>query len=95
MEKFILLLIYLFMFSLFYPAFADSEAPSDNSNWGIPTAPSGQLQGSPSPAQNVWDEERNNIIDKNYGSETSPAFLNRDKINPYEDGNDSDSNYGE
>lgn len=91
MEKFILLFIYLFIFSLLSPVFADGGAPSDNSNWGVPAPPSGQFPGNPSPSQNVWDEERNNIIEKNYGSETSPAYLNREKINPYEDGNDSDS----
>jgi len=41
-------------------------------------------------AQQIWNDTINNYVQKNYGSEESPAFLNRDGINP----NEADYGYG-
>lgn len=85
MNKVILLIMCFCLIS--YPVFAD-DAPADNSNWGV--QPAYQDADDSSPSQDAWDRERDEIIDRKYGSEDSPAFLNRENINP----NEADYGYG-
>lgn len=60
------------------PVYAD-DSPASASNWGIQTNPN---YTKISPAQKVWDAQRDEIIDERYGSDESPAFLNRENIDP-------------
>lgn len=70
-------------------AFADSSSV-DDTNWGVqPTLRPAQAI-TPEASEDVWNQQRNNIIDEKYGCDTSPGFLNRDNINP----NESDYGYG-
>lgn len=90
MKIFILLFSCLSLFALFYPAFADEAAP-DNSNWGIqPLTEDQQKTKVISSEEKIWNKEQDKNIYENYGSEESPAFLNRENINPGE----ADYNYG-
>lgn len=67
-----------------FQVFADCTT-IDNPNWGIqPASKNFQKQ---SPLQKALDEQRDQAIYENYGSEQSPAFLNRENIDPQ----DSDS----
>lgn len=38
-----------------------------------------------SEAEDVWEREYERALDEGYGSSQSPAFLNRENINPNED----------
>lgn len=58
-------------------AFADDNS----SNWGIQPLNKSQQNGSEA-AEKVWNRENNETIDENYGSEESPAFLNREDVDP-------------
>lgn len=86
MKKVFLSITYLFLFSAC--VFAD-DSTVDNPNWGI--QPASKDVQSLSPSQKVWDAERDQIIDKNYGSDQSPAFLNRENVDPQ--GSYLDDNY--
>lgn len=83
----IFILVSAFLILFICPIWAD-EAPLDDTNWGI--SPSEDYQ-TVSASEDTWDNQRQNIIEEKYGSDQSPAFLNRARITPYEDGNDGDS----
>lgn len=84
-----LLLLIICCCFLHCPAFADNtDAPSDNTNWGINPTP--QNNNNITPSEKAWDAEHDEIIDNRYGSVYSPAFLNRENINP----NEADYGYG-
>ena len=87
MKQLFFLVLCLFLFLSISLAFAD-DAPCDNSNWGI--QPQKQSPQKLSAAEKTWDEEEYEYIYENYGSQESPAFLNRENINP----NEADYNYG-
>lgn len=90
MKKLILLFICIVPTVICYPVFAAEAAP-DDSNWGIqPVTKDWQRAQQTSSSEKAWDEEVNEKIYENYGSEASPAFLNRENINPGE----SDYDYG-
>ncbi|MFA7659522.1 MAG: hypothetical protein WCY19_08825 [Candidatus Gastranaerophilaceae bacterium] len=92
MKEFILSVMCLFLFFLFHPAFADDDGTSSNSNWGIPPASKDEMSAQNSgSAEEAWSEEYNQTIYERYGSDESPAFNNRENINP----NESDYGYGE
>lgn len=92
MKKIILLFIYLYVFSFFYPVCA-SDAAVDNSNWGVSPTTSQNKQGSGEQEEKVLDNEQNQTIYENYGSKESPAFLN--SVNSPEDEGEYDSGAGE
>lgn len=88
MKKIASFFVFLLAFSAF--AFAD-EAPVDDSNWGIqPEKAQGQYLNDVSTPEETWNDTHDTIIFDKYGSEDSPAFLNRENINP----NESDYAYG-
>lgn len=69
-----------FFFTLYSLLFTQS-AFADDSNWGIQQQPN----VNPAPSQNsqkVWEKEQNEKLYENYGSQDSPAFLNRENIDP-------------
>lgn len=88
MKKFTSLVVVLMC--LASPAWADGGA-IDDSNWGIQSTPS-QIQAAPpvSNSEQTWKDTVDTTIYNKYGSEYSPAFQNRENINP----NESDYNYG-
>ena len=92
MKKIILLFIYITLFSLLCPVFAD-DAPLDNSNWGVQPLPTRrynpQTNDVPT-SEEVWDRQRDQIIEGRYGSDDSPSFLNRSNMNS----NDTDDGEG-
>lgn len=85
MKKIILLIICLSLISLFYPVFAD-DAPLDNSNWGVQPPPTRYDKGTNTAptSEEVWDKQREQLIEGRYGSDESPSFLNRENMNPYD-----------
>jgi len=85
MKKILLLIFCLYILPCY--VYAD-DAPCDNSNWGVQAKPENKTNSDVS--EQVWDGEEENYIYDNYGSEESPAFLNREKMNP----NESDYGYG-
>ena len=80
-------LIFLIFFLIFcsYPVLGDDTAPN-TSNWGVQPIPQNKLpiDKTFSPSENIWGNEQDDYIYNNYGSEESPAFLNRENINPNE-----------
>jgi len=73
------------------------ESALDTSNWGVQSRPQASCDydeyyedGDTSPSEDTWNGEHDNKIYEKYGSEESPAFLNRENINPSE----SDYNSG-
>lgn len=89
MKKVSLLIIFLFIFSYMNHAFADDVNPTSDPNWGVKPKNENAAQADES---NQSEEEWNKIYDQmmynKYGSDESPAFLNREKMNP------SESEYG-
>lgn len=86
MKKSVLFLICLFIFPLFH--FAQADVTGDDSNWGI--QPTKSVPAPTEKSEQTWQDEHDEAIYDNYGSDQSPAFLNREKINP----NESNYNYG-
>lgn len=84
MKKIILLFICLLL-SL-CSVFADDN-PLDNSNWGVQPLPTRRYNTEtndvPTPEE-IWDRQRDQIIEGRYGSDDSPSFLNRGNMNPYD-----------
>lgn len=80
-------LLFICLTFLYIPVYAD-DSPADGSNWGIQT---NQHYSKTSPSQKVWDTQRDQIIDEKFGSDTSPAFLNRENIDPRD--SDFEDNY--
>lgn len=76
------------------PVFSDdstgSDIPFDSSNWGVQSVPQDNQDNDESSAQDTWDRIHDQTIDKKYGSEDSPLFLNREEMNP----NEQDYDYG-
>ena len=89
--RIIFLILFLFLSQSAGYVFADDTAV-DNSNWGIQShSQSESGYGKPgSQSEDAWDAQQDDTIYNNYGSEESPAFLNRENINP----NESDYGYG-
>ena len=86
-------LIILIAFVFFMPCLVfASDAAVDNSNWGIPLKPQNR-QTSGEQEERVIDNEQNQAIYQNYGSEDSPAFLN--SVNPPENEFEYDSGDGD
>jgi len=86
MKKLFNLIICLSLFLFTSCAFGD-DAPSDDSNWGVqPQKQSPKI----APSEKTWNEEQDETIYDNYGSEESPAYLNRENMNP----NEADYDYG-
>ena len=71
MKKF-LLLLFLNFFLTVLPVFAQNSA-TGNSNWGLTPNPPKQAPGEL--AEKVWDDERDEKIYQNYGSQESSDFL--------------------
>lgn len=74
---------------LYIPVYAD-DSPADSSNWGIQA---NQHYSKPSPSQKVWDAQRDQIIDEKFGSDESPAFLNRENMNNRDSYSEDDYDY--
>lgn len=68
-------LLFTFYFLLF-----TSSALADDSNWGIQPPSTKQVPSQAS--QKVWENEQSEKLYENYGSQDSPAFLNRENIDP-------------
>lgn len=84
------LLIMSCMFS-FCPAVLASDSSVDDSNWGVyPQNRDEENAEETSSAEDIWNYERSDLIYNNYGSDQSPAFSNRENINP----NECDYGYG-
>lgn len=85
MKKMFFIVISLLLCSVFNGIFADEAAP-DNSNWGVPPMSQNEqvIDENTTPSENTWNDEHDLKIYNNYGSEKSPAFLNRENINPNE-----------
>lgn len=79
--------MFLSTFLISLPVFAD-DSQTNSTNWGI--QPKQKTQPAGEPSEYVWDKEEEEYIYDNYGSEYSPAFLNRQNMNP----NESDYGYG-
>lgn len=77
MKKFILILIFLLGFSC---AFADDKS-MNNQNYAA------QKINHKEASEIIWDREMEQSLYENYGSEVSPAFLNRE-------GTSTDDGYG-
>lgn len=92
MKKSALFLTFLFVFSAFpFFHYANAEISNDNTNWGIKTPEPDPPQSIKQEAsEKVWQGEHDEVIYDNFGSDQSPAFLNRENINPTE----SDYGYG-
>lgn len=92
MKKIILCIIVLIVASLFHLVNANAEVTNDDKNWGIEPVvldkPSGTSNSEAS--EKTWQGEHDEAIYDNYGSDQSPAFLNRENMNP----NESDYGYG-
>lgn len=83
MKKIILVLIAMLSFSC---AFADDKT-TDNTTFGT-------LQtNSTEESEAIWDRERDDSIRKDYGSEFSPAFSNRENIDIDQGDGDYDYDY--
>lgn len=72
----------LSLFSIFSPAVAD-DSPCNTTNWGIQTQPQKNIKSGET-SETTWNREQQDDIEENYGSIYSPAFLNRENINPDE-----------
>lgn len=88
MKKIISSFICFSIFFILSPAFAD-DCPDNSTNWGIQTPPP-KTYKSGETSETTWNREQQDNIEDNYGSIYSPAFLNRENINPDE----SEYNYG-
>lgn len=54
---------------------------ANDSNWGVQPLNKTQ-QNAGEASEKVWNRENNENIYENYGSEESPAFLNRENVDP-------------
>lgn len=70
----------LLLFALCPLHFAVSSVSAEE-NWGV-QPPSSVNKGKEEASQKVWDREETEKIEKYYGSEESPDFLNRGDIDP-------------
>jgi len=77
MKKFILLILFIF---LIHPVFADDYQNTDNSQNNTPNT--SQQKNSEEASEQMFDETKNQLIYDYYGSIESPAFLNREDIDP-------------
>lgn len=75
MKKIIFLVFFIFLF--ISPVIADNNS----SNWGVQPLNVNPQNGSEA-SERVWNRENNENVYENYGSEESPAFLNRDDVDP-------------
>lgn len=79
MKKFLLLFLFLFLIS---PAFAYDYQSNNNS---VPNQQTTNTQNNSKEAsEQVFDETKDQLIYDYFGSEESPAFLNRENIDPQE-----------
>lgn len=79
MNKILRYILLLFVFCMLH--FAALPVLADDSNWGI--QPSSQVkQPSSQAAEKTWEKEQNEKLYENYGSQDSPAFLNRENVDP-------------
>lgn len=82
--------LFISTFFLLSPAYGD-DTPLDDSNWGIQHRASNTSESQNiSPSEQAWNETIDTAIYDQYGSEYSPAFSNRENMNP----NESDYGYG-
>jgi uncharacterized protein YxeA len=77
MKKFLCCLVLILFIS---PALANDITTND-SNWGI-QSPIEKQQKEAETSEKIWDKEQNQKLYENYGSQDSPAFLNRENIDP-------------
>ena len=77
MKKFFYLSI---LFLIISPALANDISAND-SNWGI-QSPIEKQQKEAETSEKVWEKEQSGKLYENYGSQDSPAFLNRENIDP-------------
>ncbi len=87
--KNILSIALFFIFCLASPAFADVPN-NDDTNWGI-VKTKNQEASTGEAEESVWDNERDNYIYENYGTDSSSSFLNRSNIDTYESDHGGDS----
>lgn len=93
MKKIVLLIICLFLFYSQAPARADDDS-FDDSNWGVQPINKNEHPTDKTPsAEKVWNNLRDEKIYENYGSDKSPAFLNRENINPSDDDSGDSNTY--
>lgn len=83
MKKFLLLFLFLFLIS---PAFADDYQLNNNSVPNQQTTTNAQ-NNSKEASEQVFDQTKDQLIYDYYGSVESPAFLNRENIDPQEPNN--------
>lgn len=75
MKNFFRCILLLFAFcTLHFASFAD------DSNWGIQPPPANSAPSQTS--EKIWEREQAEKLNENYGSDQSPAFLNRENIDP-------------
>lgn len=89
MKNFVFLICFCLISS---PVFAQNESNyifSGKNQQQIQNANQDDSDDTREKAEQVWDETVNNYVTDHYGSDESPAFSNRENINPHEDQYDS------
>lgn len=85
MKKFAFLIIFILAFSYTHHAFADDVNPTSDPNWGVPSENENTHQADEdTPTEDEWDKIYDQTIYNKYGSDESPAYLNRENMNPGE-----------
>lgn len=85
MKKFAFLIIFILAFSYMHHALADDVNPTSDPNWGVPSENENTHNDDYSKSgEDEWDKIYDQTIYNKYGSDQSPAFLNRDNMNPGE-----------
>lgn len=94
MKNFALLFACLLTFSIFSYAIAEEEIPNDP-GWSIrPKQQINTIYGEDE--EQIWNNEEEQNIEKNYGSDKSPTFMNRNNSSPdYTDDNVDPYNFEE
>ena len=87
MKKIIVLLTCILLLSAYSRIVVRADEDyCDSPNWGVPQINQNEQNiGEFSSAESVWDEERDENIYENYGSNKSPTFLSRENIEPDDD----------
>ena len=90
MKKLFSLILFFVFCSIFTsPVFADGSV-YNGSNWGVPYYSQDDEQSGEAEEQ-VWQDELDESNYENYGSDDSPAYLNRQNIDLYESNHGGDS----
>lgn len=85
MKKIFLLILFLSFTGS--PIFADNSKITNEKNLNLPaqTTPQKSNECQSSQSQQEWEQIYNQTINERYGSQESPAFLNRENIESVDD----------